>query len=387
MSGRNTRFQKDLIKKTRNEARLEKRMKKRNRKPPGSSIEPKAKKAKTSTRPVNGEPNNGTSSRDSPLPDRPRRSTVNYARDKSLRDSYDSNGSNKQKRDLQVKIREFEEESEFRHNEEDITNSDNLAVLSLPKSQLPKRRFSDSDLFVGPAPKIEPKRRASLSDLVEADTKITPKLHFDAIYNEVKPNIIKRRATTHTEELTALTSVKNDQASEGKKRRLSLDVELSLDRKPPPKSSAVRVTLDYSPSQLKDLERAPANEDILVEEVPDHLSDNDDKLSTDSGASSSSTVSSSRMRKKRRSSPSLLASDGRLMFPKEVKISALERIQNGETQIQVARDLQCPISTVSTWWKKREVLMMASPKPEIETMAEIMAVRQPEADESGISVS
>ncbi|TRY79698.1 hypothetical protein TCAL_08328 [Tigriopus californicus] len=383
VSGRNTRFQKDLIKKTRNEARLEKRLKKRTRKPTGFPAEPNSNEVKPPKKPAT-ESSGTTSARDSPLPDRPRRSTVNYARDKSLRDSYDSNGSNKQKRDLQVKIKEFEEESEFVVREEENGNHEHFVSIPSLTGQKPRRRFSDSDLKIALIPeKVSSKRRASLSDLSISSAEPQIILASPSFGKESKPISAKRRAT-HNEE-SIWTSSNKGLGIKSKKRRLSLDIEVSVDRKSPPKSStgAIRVTLDYSPSQLKDLERLPPSGNILAEEVPEHLSDNDDKLSTDSGASSSSTVSSSRMRKKRRSSPSLLASDGRLIFPKEVKISALERIQNGETQIQVARDLQCPISTVSTWWKKREILMALPKRAESET--ELVEARHLEADESGIS--
>jgi hypothetical protein len=51
----------------------------------------------------------------------------------------------------------------------------------------------------------------------------------------------------------------------------------------------------------------------------------------------------------------LLQGDGsrRVMFPVEVKIGAIQRIVAGDTQAQVARDLQCPLSTVASWWQRR----------------------------------
>jgi len=47
----------------------------------------------------------------------------------------------------------------------------------------------------------------------------------------------------------------------------------------------------------------------------------------------------------------------RVVFPLEVKASAVKRILEGEGQSQVARDLQCPLSTVASWWAKRENLL------------------------------
>merc|ERR1711997_491150 len=43
----------------------------------------------------------------------------------------------------------------------------------------------------------------------------------------------------------------------------------------------------------------------------------------------------------------------RVLFPVEVKACAIQRIRDGETKVQVARDLQCPISTVASWWHRR----------------------------------
>ena len=52
-------------------------------------------------------------------------------------------------------------------------------------------------------------------------------------------------------------------------------------------------------------------------------------------------------------SSSAALSCSRVVFPVEVKACAIQRIKDGETQVQVARDLQCPISTVASWWHRR----------------------------------
>ncbi len=44
----------------------------------------------------------------------------------------------------------------------------------------------------------------------------------------------------------------------------------------------------------------------------------------------------------------------RLSYPEEVKVGAIERLASGETQAEVARDLQCPVSTVASWWQRRK---------------------------------
>ena len=33
---------------------------------------------------------------------------------------------------------------------------------------------------------------------------------------------------------------------------------------------------------------------------------------------------------------------------------AVERIRQGETKVEVARDLDCPVSTVAGWWNRRD---------------------------------
>ena len=63
-----------------------------------------------------------------------------------------------------------------------------------------------------------------------------------------------------------------------------------------------------------------------------------------------------------------LASASRVLFPVEVKACAIQRIRDGETKVQVARDLQCPVSTVSSWWHRR-----ASILPELASETEMMS--------------
>lgn len=54
---------------------------------------------------------------------------------------------------------------------------------------------------------------------------------------------------------------------------------------------------------------------------------------------------------------SSLSSSSRVVFPLEVKACAIQRIRDGETQVQVARDLQCPVSTVASWWHRRASIL------------------------------
>jgi transposase-like protein len=49
----------------------------------------------------------------------------------------------------------------------------------------------------------------------------------------------------------------------------------------------------------------------------------------------------------------------RQLMPLEVKQEALRKILAGESQASVARDLDLPVSTVSTWWRKKDLLLPA----------------------------
>merc|ERR1712020_673241 len=52
-------------------------------------------------------------------------------------------------------------------------------------------------------------------------------------------------------------------------------------------------------------------------------------------------------------------SGSRVVFPMEVKACAIQRIKDGATKVQVARDLGCPLSTVSGWWHRRASIVPA----------------------------
>jgi len=48
---------------------------------------------------------------------------------------------------------------------------------------------------------------------------------------------------------------------------------------------------------------------------------------------------------------------GRLYMPLEVKQSVIKRIEEGATQVEVARDLDMSLSTVASWWRKKETIL------------------------------
>jgi len=49
--------------------------------------------------------------------------------------------------------------------------------------------------------------------------------------------------------------------------------------------------------------------------------------------------------------------NGRLYMPLEVKQSVIKRIEEGATQVEVARDLDMSLSTVASWWRKKETIL------------------------------
>ena len=65
--------------------------------------------------------------------------------------------------------------------------------------------------------------------------------------------------------------------------------------------------------------------------------------------------------RRRRNSPALINCDPyvgrRTVFPVEVKLEAIKRIEGGDPQATVARDLEVSVSTVASWWKGKDKLM------------------------------
>jgi len=66
--------------------------------------------------------------------------------------------------------------------------------------------------------------------------------------------------------------------------------------------------------------------------------------------------------KRSRRSSAMATSDpesNHIIYPLEVRLFAIERICNGVSQVQVAKDLDCPISTVAGWWCKKDQIRSA----------------------------
>lgn len=85
------------------------------------------------------------------------------------------------------------------------------------------------------------------------------------------------------------------------------------------------------------------------------------RIDTDESISDADSRSGSRSRSRRQLnnnlSDSSCGSSSRVIFPVEVKACAIQRIVDGETQVQVARDLDCPVSTIASWWHRRASIL------------------------------
>merc|ERR1712223_485141 len=48
--------------------------------------------------------------------------------------------------------------------------------------------------------------------------------------------------------------------------------------------------------------------------------------------------------------------NGRILFPREAKLDAIQLMKDGKSQSEVAKDLNCSVSTVASWWQRRQTL-------------------------------
>lgn len=109
------------------------------------------------------------------------------------------------------------------------------------------------------------------------------------------------------------------------------------------------------------------------------LSLDESKLTTDDGETKPDMP---KKRSIRRNSLFLLAAaESRLIFPAEVKAEAVARIEAGESTKTVAKNLDCPVSTVSSWVSKLKKKLNRSTSPaidavEVRTFNEIFVYRK-----------
>ena len=66
-----------------------------------------------------------------------------------------------------------------------------------------------------------------------------------------------------------------------------------------------------------------------------------------------------RARKQVQSQVQLEIESNRVVFPLEIRAFAVDQIKNGATKVQIARELDCPVSTVAGWWSKRDQIIQA----------------------------
>ena len=158
----------------------------------------------------------------------------------------------------------------------------------------------------------------------------------------------------------------SDAMSRNKRPRLSLDSKVGLETATliqteksdkssipvtPPNSSNIGIETAETLTRKKTPGRPRKDGQIK----PSERKSEDESEESDCSSGSAGLVPSKRICTQRRSSSSSLHNDksSRVVFPLEVKADAIKRVKAGVTQVEVAKDLQCPLSTVASWWQKR----------------------------------
>ena len=126
-------------------------------------------------------------------------------------------------------------------------------------------------------------------------------------------------------------------------------------------SLVVDVKLD---EQISAINEENALEDGKLAEIEEEAGDEHEEVQLETprqesevtALSSAGTARSRRQSLGGSSTPTILPA--RQLMPLEVKQEALRKILAGESQASVARHLDLPVSTVSTWWRKRETILL-----------------------------
>ncbi len=394
-SGRLTRFQITMIQKEEEEELKKKKapQKKRGRKPKkNSSAEvlyaPNADATPPTDIPIQPsrrkrESESGGSGTSSPLPARPRRSMVNYARDRSLREGSWQLRPQQQEQEIQSILKqESETEFELEKKTEEVTDAVKVKQeadghVEEAKLTRKRRRASCTNTMVETA-NMTPRKKASRLSL---DSKI-------ALKEEVHPSPAspRRRSTTtrrsppvngtiREEEGGQPVGIDRENDEETKKDCLGDNTKYSseeISTSPNKVDSAEAVDDNVplirlkSPRKKKSPAR-PLSSLILnspAKAIKRRRSMHDDAVTgtTPSNPPDSNALVPSPRKRRVSSATSAVATllsvgADRSIFPREVKIAAVERISKGESHSAVARDLQCPTSTVASWWYRRTSLL------------------------------
>ena len=225
--------------------------------------------------------------------------------------------------------------------------SSSKAQPSPPRSKRMTRRSStvlDEQIVT---PIENPKKR------VDAPLpKPSPKASLKVSFNEQTASKSKRRAS---HDPTALSPKAK------KMRRFSLDPKIRV--------TFQETTEEFVDLTLKDEEKEEDKSEVEskttnghhVEDQPNLTSSNHSNAADQTAPSPANAPQLRKVpspgRRNRRVSSAPVLSESRVVFPLEVKLSAIARIEEGgKTQTQVAGDLQCPVSTIASWWHRREAL-------------------------------
>lgn len=206
-----------------------------------------------------------------------------------------------------------------------------------------KRRSSFASSFYStPALAQRSLRKANKVNYLEAmadEVAVAEKAAADSVVVKDELSLTEEDATSS---LSALTHASIGKIHSRKTRR-SDSITSEASSSPSKRSSRSQSLIESSP--LEEEQSSPA----AVINSKDNFKD---EVANDSCSSSSDE------RPRRHLNNNLMldasASTGsRVVFPMEVKACAVQRILDGATQVQVARDLQCPVSTVASWWHRR----------------------------------
>ena len=291
------------------------------------------------------DPESGTSS---PLPDRPRRSTVNYARDRSLRDGVWLLRAPNQEEEIESVLRE--EEAKTDEEEEQVD------VEALPEGGEEPNVSEEVTPDEKGAAAVGQKRRASCSLVLQrgAPQRKAARLSLDSrVQMEHRPEKQRNGETS--------------QGGRGRSRRNSPSAsaaETSPPR-PTPASNGVKVEHETKETRKADEEEEDEDDAPLIRlklpgkaKLRETAAKKKRRSTLDNTDSRGKSVLRPSPRKKRVSPTNgpALATSPASQLPAEEKLAEVAQRSNGNTRSDIAKDLQCSVSTVSAVKRRRSTL-------------------------------
>jgi hypothetical protein len=319
---------------------------------------------------------------ESPLPDRPRRSTVNYARDRSLRHPADGVWQLKQEQEIESMLTKEEstaeeaiaddtaavvnEEKEETANEKTGVYEEKEKKEVISRTTLKSRRRASCSLLNGGG-QAKASRRNRLSLDSRASVAETRKATQKAIENKVQPDVEENAENESAPVKASPTKAKIaklDTATvapapvEVEQKERATTKEEMADFDDDDDAPLIRLKLPSTSPRRKKARDGPLKKP-LIETASRPVKRRRSTLDDINGGTSSNLIPSPRKRRISSATAMCVSSFevNRSVFPVEVKLCALDRIAKGDTHTAVARDLQCPTSTVASWWYRRSSLL------------------------------